>query len=144
MDEFMKAALDEAKRGLREGGVPIGSVLVKNSQIIGRGRNKRVQEGNPILHAEIDCLQSAGRIGRYGDVILYSTLMPCYLCAGAVIQFGIKKVIAGEAETFAGTRQFMESHGVQVENLDLTECKQLMRDFIRQKPALWNEDIGAL
>ena len=138
------AAIDEAKRGLSEGGIPIGSVLVKSGQIIGRGHNKRVQEENPILHAEIDCLQNAGRIGRYGDTVLYSTLMPCYLCAGAVVQFGIKTVIAGEAETFAGARQFMESHAVQVENLDLTECKQLMKEFIRQNPALWNEDIGAL
>lgn len=138
------AAIDEAKRGLSEGGIPIGSVLVKGGQIIGRGHNKRVQEENPILHAEIDCLQNAGRIGRYGDTVLYSTLMPCYLCAGAVVQFGIKTVIAGEAETFAGARQFMESHAVQVENLDLTECKQLMKDFIRHNPTLWNEDIGAL
>lgn len=144
MDEFMMAAVNEARRGLREGGIPIGSVLVKGTKIIGRGHNKRVQEGNPILHAEIDCLQSAGRLGRYGDTVLYSTLMPCYLCAGAVVQFGIKKVIAGEAETFAGAVQFMELHGVQVENLDLTECKKLMKDFIRQNPALWNEDIGAL
>jgi cytosine/creatinine deaminase len=144
MDEFMMAALDEAKRGLREGGIPIGSVLVKGGRIIGKGHNERVQRGNPILHAEIDCLQNAGRIGQYGDTVLYSTLMPCYLCAGAVVQFGIKKVIAGEAETFKGAKQFMESHGVQVENLDLAECKQLMRDFICQNSALWNEDIGAL
>jgi creatinine deaminase len=144
MDKFMIAALDEAKRGLSEGGIPIGSVLVRDAQIIGRGRNKRVQEGNPILHAEIDCLQNAGRIGPYGDAVLYSTLMPCYLCAGAVVQFGIKRVVVGEAETFAGARQFMESHAVRVENLDLAECKELMRDFIRRNPALWNEDIGAL
>ncbi len=144
MDKFMMAALDEAKRGLSEGGIPIGCVLVKDGQIIGRGHNKRVQEGNPILHAEIDCLQNAGRIGRYSDTVLYSTLMPCYLCAGAVVQFGIERVIAGEAETFAGARQFMESHAVRVENLDLTECKELMRDFIRRNPDLWNEDIGAL
>ncbi len=136
MDKFITAALAEAKQGLSEGGIPIGSVLVKGGQIVGRGRNRRLQKGNPILHAEIDCLQSAGRIGRYGDTILYSTLMPCYLCAGAVVQFGIKRVIAGEAETFAGARQFMESHAVQVENLNLTECKQLMRDFIRQNPIL--------
>lgn len=144
MDEFMMAALEEAKRGSREGGIPIGSVLVKGGQIIGRGHNKRVQKGNPILHAEIDCLQNAGRIGGYRDTVLYSTLMPCYLCAGAVVQFGIKKVTAGEAETFAGARQFMESHGVQVQNLDLVECKQLMQDFIRGNSTLWNEDIGAL
>ena|SRR5579875_465788 len=144
MDEFMTAALDEAKRGLSEGGIPIGSVLVKANQIIARGHNKRVQAGNPILHAEIDCLQNAGRIGSYAGTVLYSTLMPCYLCAGAVVQFGIKRVVAGEAETFAGARQFMESHGVQVENLDLTECKHLMAEFIRRNPALWNEDIGLL
>lgn len=143
MDEFMMAALDEAMRGLQEGGIPVGSVLVKANQIIGRGRNKRVQDGNPIMHAEIDCLQSAGRIGCYTDAVLCSTLMPCYLCAGAVVQFGIKKVIAGEAENFAGTREFMESHGVKVKNMDLAVCKELMRDFICRNPALWDEDIGA-
>ena len=144
MDKFMMAALDEAKRGLSEGGIPIGSVLVKAGKIIARGHNKRVQEGNPIMHAEIDCLRNAGRIGRYRDTVLYSTLMPCYLCAGAVVQFGIKSVIAGEAETFAGAKELMESHGVRVENLDLAQCKELMRDFIRRNPTLWNEDIGEL
>lgn len=138
------AAIEEAKRGLNEGGIPIGSVLVKAARIVGRGRNKRVQEANPIMHAEIDCLQSAGRIGNYTDAVLYSTLMPCYMCAGAVVQFGIKRVIAGEAESFTGAREFMESHGVKVENLDLTVCKELMKDFIRRNPALWNEDIGAV
>ncbi len=144
MDDFMKAALDEAKKGLSEGGIPIGSVLVRTGTIIGRGHNKRVQERDPVMHAEIDCLRNAGRIGQYGDTILYSTLMPCYLCAGAVVQFGITTVIAGEAETFAGAKEFMESHGVRVENLELAECKQLMKDFIRQNPILWNEDIGKL
>lgn len=144
MDQFMQAAIGEARAGLQEGGIPIGSVLVKNGEIIGRGHNQRVQQGNPIIHAEIDCLQQAGRIGRYQDTILYSTLMPCYLCAGAVVQFGIKKVIAGESHTFPGAREFMESHGVEVIDLDLSECKQLMQDFIQAKPQLWQEDIGEL
>ena len=138
----MAQAIAQARQGLSEGGIPIGSVLVKDNQIIGRGHNKRVQDGDPVTHAEIDCLRNAGRIGRYSDTVLYSTLMPCYLCAGAVVQFGIKKVIAGESETFPGAREFMESHGVEVIDLNLDECKQLMRDFITKNPLLWNEDIG--
>ena len=144
MDMFMKAAIDEARKGLAEGGIPIGSVLARKGKIIGRGHNKRVQDNDPILHAEIDCLRNAGRVGTYKDAVLYSTLMPCYLCAGAIVQFGIKKVIAGEAETFAGAREFMESHGVKVINLNLNECKQLMREFIENNPDLWKEDIGEL
>jgi len=140
----MKAAIDEAKQGLSEGGIPIGSVIVKDGQIIGRGRNRRVQENDPIMHAEIDCLRNAGRIGKYSDTILYSTLMPCYLCAGAIVQFGIKKVFTGESETFAGARKFMESHGVKVIDLNLDECKQLMKEFIQNNPELWSEDIGVL
>ena len=142
MDDFMQAAIAAAKQGLQAGGIPIGSVLVKNGEIIGRGHNKRVQDNDPVTHAEIDCLRNAGRIGSYKDTTLYSTLMPCYLCAGAVVQFGIKKVIAGEAETFPGAREFMESHGVEVVDLNLDECKQLMSDFIQNNPQLWNEDIG--
>ena len=142
MDEFMAAAIAQAKQGLREGGIPIGSVLVKEGQIIGQGYNKRVQDNDPVTHAEIDCLRHAGRIGNYNNTILYSTLMPCYLCAGAVVQFGIKKVIAGESQTFAGAREFMESHGVEVVDLNLEECQQMMSDFIQQHPKLWNEDIG--
>ena len=144
MDMFMKAAIDEAKKGLKEGGIPIGSVLARKGKIIGRGHNKRVQDNDPILHAEIDCLRNAGRVGTYKDAVLYSTLMPCYLCAGAIVQFGIKKVIAGEAETFAGAREFMESHGVKVIDLNLDKCKQLMREFIENNPDLWKEDIGEL
>lgn len=144
VDNFMRAAIDEALKGRAEGGIPIGSVLVKNGKIIGRGRNKRVQEGNPVLHAEIDCLQNAGRIGRYNDTVLYSTLMPCYLCAGAAVQFQIGKVIAGESKTFAGAREFLESRGIEVVDLDLAECKQMMADFIQKNPELWNEDIGEL
>jgi len=142
MDDFMEAAIAEARQGLQEGGIPIGSVIVKNGQIVGRGHNKRVQDNDPVTHAEIDCLRNAGRIGNYQDTTLYSTLMPCYLCAGAVVQFGIKKVIAGESETFSGAKEFMESHGVEVINLDLDECKQLMREFIQKNPQLWDEDIG--
>jgi cytosine deaminase len=138
----MQAALEEAVKGLEEGGIPIGSVLVRAGEVIGRGHNRRVQKDNPILHAEIDCLQQAGRVGSYGGTVLYSTLMPCYLCAGAVVQFGIKKVVAGESRTFAGARDFMEQHGVSVTDLDLKECRQLMEDFIRKHPDLWNEDIG--
>jgi cytosine deaminase len=144
MDKFISAAIEEAKKGLSEGGIPIGSVIVKDGKIIGRGHNKRVQELNPILHAEIDCLQNAGRIGTYKDTVLYSTLMPCYLCSGAIVQFGIKKVYAGESETFPGAKEFMESHGVEVIDLNIEECKEMMRNFIKDNPKLWNEDIGKL
>lgn len=140
----MKEAILEARKGLSEGGIPIGSVLVKDNKIIGRGHNKRVQESDPVIHAEIDCLRNAGRIGIYRDTVLYSTLMPCYLCAGASVQFGIKKIIAGEDETFSGAREFMESHGIEVINLDLKECKDLMKEFIEKNPKLWYEDIGEL
>jgi cytosine deaminase len=101
-----------------------------------------VQENDPIMHAEIDCLRHAGRIGSYRGTVLYSTLMPCYLCAGAIVQFGIKKVVVGESETFAGAREFMEAHEVEVIDLGLAECKQLMREFIAARPELWKEDIG--
>ena len=144
MEEFLKAAIEEARTGLKEGGIPIGSVLIKDGKIIGRGHNKRVQDGDPITHAEIDCLRHAGRIGSYKNTILYSTLMPCYLCAGAVVQFGIKKVYAGENETFSGAKEFMESMGVEVINLNSEECKEMMRKFITENPKLWFEDIGEL
>ena len=142
MDEFLSAAISEAKQGLNEGGIPIGSVLVKDGKIIGRGHNKRVQDGDPVTHAEIDCLRQAGRIGTYKDTVLYSTLMPCYLCAGAVVQFGIKTVIAGESKTFPGAKEFMESHGVKVIDMNDSECIDLMTNFIKARPELWNEDIG--
>jgi creatinine deaminase len=144
MIEFMQAAIDEAKKGLAEGGIPIGSVLVKDGKIIGRGHNQRVQKGSPILHAEIDCLENTGRIGSYKGTVLYSTLMPCYLCSGAVVQFEIKKVIVGESATFPGGPEFMREHGVEVVDLNLDECKKLMTDFIQANPELWNEDIGEL
>ncbi len=144
MDPFMEAAIEEARRGLQEGGIPIGSVLVRDGKIIGRGHNQRVQQADPILHAEIDCLRNAGRIGAYRDTTLYSTLMPCYLCAGAVVQFGIRQVVVGESESLEGAAELMKAHGVQVLNLDVDECKALMRQFTRQNPKLWLEDIGQL
>jgi creatinine deaminase len=144
MDEFMQLALEEARKGLAQGGIPIGSVLVKDGKLVASGHNKRVQENNPILHGEMDCLNNAGRIGSYRNTVIYSTLMPCFMCAGTIVQFKIPKVIVGESRTFNGAREFMESQGVEVVDLDLPECHQMMADFIRQKPELWNEDIMEL
>lgn len=141
-DEFMQLAIEEARKGLAQGGIPIGSVLVRHGTVIAAGHNKRVQEKNPILHGEMDCLNNAGRIGSYKDTVIYSTLMPCYMCAGTIVQFKIPKVIVGESVTFAGARQFMEQHGVEVIDLNLSECVTMMEDFINQNPELWNEDIG--
>ena len=138
----MQAAIEQAQKGKSEGGIPIGSVLVKDGEVIARGHNRRVQHGDPMAHAEINCLQEAGRIGKYSGTVLYSTLMPCYLCAGAVVQFKIPKVIVGESRTFPGAKEFMESHGVEVIDLDLPECVGMMEEFIAEKPELWNEDIG--
>ena len=144
MDKFLRAAIDEAQNSLQEGGIPIGSVLVKNNEIVARGHNKRVQEQNPILHGEMDCLNNAGRIGSYKNTIIYSTLMPCYMCAGTIVQFKIPKVVVGESRTFPGARTFMESHGVEVIDLDDLTCVEMMEKFIEEKPELWNEDIGEL
>lgn len=144
MEIFMNEAIAEAKKGLAEKGIPIGSVLVLDGQIVGRGHNRRVQDDDPITHAEIDCLRNAGRVGSYKNSVLYSTLMPCYLCAGAVVQFGIKKVYAGESQTFDGAREFMISHGVEVIDLNNEECINMMKRFIEDNPTLWNEDIGEL
>jgi cytosine deaminase len=141
-DPFLKEAIAEARKGLAAGGIPIGSVLVRGGKIIGRGHNQRVQKGDPMAHAEIDCLQNAGRIGSYKDVTIYSTLMPCYLCSGAVVQFGIKTVMVGESRNFPGGPEFMRAHGAKVTDLDDEECVEMMRKFIAEKPRLWNEDIG--
>ncbi len=138
----MQAAIDEARKGLAEGGIPIGSALVKDGKLIASGRNKRVQEKNPILHGEMDCLNNAGRIGSYRGTVIYSTLMPCYMFAGTIVQFKIPKVIVGESLTFPGARKFMEEHGVEVVDLDLPECVRMMELFIAAKPEVWNEDIG--
>jgi creatinine deaminase len=149
MDPFLKAAIDQAKKSLSEGGLPIGSVLVRNNQIIAAGHNRRVQNGDPMAHAEINCLTQAGRQKTYKDTILYSTLMPCYLCTGAAIQFGIPKVIVGESKTFPGgeakwgaSPAFMRANGIELIDLQDPECIQMMTDFINQNPKLWNEDIG--
>lgn len=144
MDAFMQAAIAEARRGLAEGGIPIGSVLVKNGQLVASGHNKRVQENNPILHGEMDCLFNAGRVGSYRDTVIYSTLMPCFMCAGTIVQFKIPKVVVGESRSFQGAKEFMEQHGVEVVDLDLPECIEMMNDFILTHPQLWNEDIGEL
>jgi cytosine deaminase len=141
-DPFMQAAIDEALLGLSEGGLPIGSVLVRGNQIIGRGHNRRVQRGDPMAHAEIDCLTNAGRQKTYADTVLYSTLMPCFLCSGAVVQFGVPKVVVGESVNFGGGPEFMRSKGIEVVDLHDRDCIEMMEQFIRQHPELWNEDIG--
>jgi creatinine deaminase len=141
-DELMQAAMAQARKSRSEGGIPIGSALARHGELLAVGHNKRVQESDPVTHAEIDCLRQAGRIGSFRDTVLYSTLMPCYLCAGAVVQFGIPKVIVGESRTFPGAPDFMRSHGVEVIDLDLPECVEMMTQFISAHPQLWNEDIG--
>ncbi|MBI2762111.1 MAG: nucleoside deaminase [Chloroflexi bacterium] len=141
-NEYMAEAIAEAELGLSEGGIPIGSVLVRGGAVVGRGHNRRVQEGDQTAHAEIDCLRTAGRQRTMRDTVLYSTLMPCYLCAGAIVQFGIPRVVAGESRTFVGAKDFLESHGVEVVDLDDPRCVRMMQDFIAARPALWNEDIG--
>lgn len=141
-DTFLAAAIEEAKLGWAEGGIPIGSVLVRDGKVLGRGHNRRVQQGDPMAHAEIDCLRNAGRVGHYRGTVLYSTLMPCYLCAGAAVQFGVPKVIVGESETFPGARDLMEAKGIEVVDVHDAECVEMMRRLIREKPELWNEDIG--
>jgi cytosine deaminase len=148
-DVFLRAAIDEARKGLAEGGLPIGSVLVRGDKIIGRGHNRRVQHGDPMAHAEIDCLKNAGRQRTYRDTVLYSTLMPCYLCTGAAVQFGVPKVVVGESVTFPGgegrwgkSPDFMRANGIEVIDLHDPECIAMMRQFIADHPQLWNEDIG--
>ena len=144
MDEFLAAAIDEARKGLAAGGIPIGSVLVIDGRIVGRGHNQRLQKGSPVLHAEMDCLENAGRLpaGDYRRAVLYSTLSPCDMCSGAVLLYGIPKVVVGENRTFRGPEDYLRSRGVEFEVVDNKECQQLMRDFIASNPSLWNEDIG--
>jgi creatinine deaminase len=144
MDEFMAAAIEEARQGLAEGGIPIGSVLVLDGKIVGRGHNRRVQKGSAILHAEMDCLENAGRLTAkdYSRSVLYSTLSPCDMCSGTVLLYKIPRVIIGENKTFQGPEDYVRSRGVQLEILNLEECIQLMDDFIATRPELWNEDIG--
>ena len=144
MDKFMQAAIDEAKLGLQEGGIPIGAVLVYNNNIIGRGHNRRVQLGSPILHGEMDALTNAGRRPAkiYRESVLYTTLSPCMMCTGAILFFGIPIVVIGENTNFMGEEELLRSRGVKIEIADSEECKSLMRDFIVARPELWNEDIA--
>ena len=144
MDKFLEAAMEEAKKGLAAGGIPIGSVLVIDNKIVGRGHNQRVQKGSAILHAEMDCLENAGRIkaSDYRRATLYSTLSPCDMCSGAVLLYGIPKVVIGENRTFGGPEDYVRSRGVEVVVVDSAECYQLMQEFIKNEPKLWNEDIG--
>ena len=143
-DEFMKAAIEEARTGLKEGGIPIGSVLVHNGRILGRGHNRRVQKGSAVLHAEMDALENAGRqpANVYQESVLYTTLSPCAMCTGAILLYRIPMVIIGEHETFMGEEEMLRDKGVTVADLADEECIQMMKDFIRDNPALWNEDIG--
>ena len=144
MDEFMTAALEEARQGLAEGGIPIGSVLVLDGKIVGRGHNRRVQKGSPTLHAEMDCLENAGRLKAidYQRAVLYSTLSPCDMCSGTVLLYKIPRVIIGENKTFQGPEDYVRSRGVELVILYLQECISLMEAFIGAHPELWNEDIG--
>jgi len=144
VDPFLKAALDEARQGLAESGIPIGSVLVHRGEIIGRGHNRRVQRGSPILHAEMDALENAGRRAAavYRESVLYTTLSPCAMCSGAIVLYGIPRVVAGENRSFVGEEEWLRGRGVAVEVVQDAECMALMREFMQAHPELWNEDIG--
>ena len=144
MDEFLQAAIDEARLGLAEGGIPIGSVLVIDGRIVGRGHNRRVQKGSAILHAEMDCLEAAGRLkaADYRRSTLYSTLSPCDMCSGTALLYGIPRIVIGENRTFQGPEAYVRSRGVELIVVDDADCIRLMREFIVARPELWNEDIG--
>src|SRR5229473_3001740 len=143
-DQFLEAAIEEARQGLQEGGIPIGSVLVHRGRIIGRGHNRRVQKGSAILHGEMDALENAGRqpASVYKDSVIYTTLSPCSMCSGAILMYGIPKVIVGENQTFLGEEELLRSRGVSLVVLQDPTCRRLMADFIRANPHAWNEDIG--
>jgi cytosine deaminase len=144
MDVFLKLAIDEAKQGLVEGGIPIGSVLVLDGNVIGRGHNRRVQDKSAILHAEMDCIEAAGRLRAtdYQRAVLYSTLSPCDMCSGTALLYKIPRIVIGENRTFRGPEDYLRSRGVVLDVVDNEECVELMREFIRRNPELWNEDIG--
>ena len=144
MDPFMRAAIEEAKLGLAEGGIPIGSVLVIDNEIVGRGHNRRIQRGSAILHAEMDCLENAGRLTAkdYRRAILYSTLSPCDMCSGTVLLYKIPSIVIGENQTFRGPEDYVRARGVHLTIIQDKECIRLMEEFSRTKPDLWNEDIG--
>lgn len=144
MDPFLKLAIEEARAGLAEGGIPIGSVLVIDGQVVGRGHNRRVQKGSAILHAEMDCLENAGRLKArdYQRATLYSTLSPCDMCSGTALLYKIPRIVIGENKTFQGPEEYVRSRGVQLTILQDAECIAMMKDFIAKRPELWNEDIG--
>lgn len=144
MDPFLNAAIDEARLGLAEGGLPIGSVLVIENKIAGRGHNRRVQRGSAILHAEMDCIENAGRLTArdYQRSVLYSTLSPCDMCSGAALLYRIRRIVIGENRTFQGPEDYLRSRGVLLEIVQDPECIRLMQEFVKTKPELWNEDIG--
>jgi cytosine deaminase len=144
MNKFLEASIEEAKKGLKEGGIPIGSVLVIDNEIAGRGHNRRVQNGSAILHAEMDCFENAGRLNAsdYKNATLYSTLSPCDMCSGASLLYKIPKIVIGENKTFKGPEDYLRSRGVDIEILNNPECIKLMKDFIDANPELWFEDIG--
>jgi cytosine deaminase len=142
--KYMSVAIEEARKGLSEGGIPIGSVFVIDDKIVGRGHNQRMQKGSAVLHAEMDCLENAGRLTAkdYRKSVLFSTLSPCDMCSGAILLYGIPKVIVGENKTFKGPEQYVRDRGVDVTVLNDSECIEMMEKFIRENPTLWNEDIG--
>ncbi len=144
MDKFLKAAINEAKQGLAKGGIPIGSVLVIDDEIVGRGHNQRIQKASPILHAEMDCFENAGRLkaADYKRATLYSTLSPCDMCSGTTLLYGITKVVIGENQTFKGPEEYLRSRGVELVIMNDPTCIEMMKTFIEEKPELWNEDIG--
>ena len=144
MDEFLQVAIEEARHGLAEGGIPIGSVLVIDGKIVGRGHNRRVQRGSAIFHAEMDCLENAGRLSAsdYRRATLYSTLSPCDMCSGTALLYNIPRIVIGENRTFQGPEEYLRSRRVQLEIVDSAECVTLMQQFIADHPELWNEDIG--
>ncbi len=141
-NRFMALALEEARTGYEEGGVPVGAVMVENGEVIGRGHNRRVQDGNPVSHGETDCMKNAGRRPGYADVTMYTTLSPCMMCAGTIVQFGIGRVVVGEDVNFPGNIDFLRSRGVDVTLMDDPDCKELMARFISERPELWYEDIA--
>ena len=144
MDQFLEMAIDEARQGLAEGGIPIGSVLVMDGQVVGRGHNRREQRASAILHAEMDCLENAGRLkpADYRRSVLYSTLSPCDMCSGTALLYRIPRIVIGENRTFRGPEDYTRSRGIELEIVDSAECYQLMQEFIATRPDLWNEDIG--
>ncbi|NKB77065.1 MAG: nucleoside deaminase [Gammaproteobacteria bacterium] len=139
---FLREAYLEAQGGYDEGGVPVGAVMVRDGEVIVRGRNKRVQENDPVMHGETDCLRNAGTLSDYSDIVLYTTLSPCMMCTGAILHFGIKRVVVGEDVNFPGNVDFLREHGVEVSLIDDPDCKALMSTFIKERPDIWYEDIA--